>query len=81
MLKKYVHPDDATLLHETFTTAMRNRSMYVLEHRIIRPDGSVRWVYNRANPYFADDGTLIRYVGTTLDITDRKLSRRSAAGE
>ncbi|MGA9620838.1 PAS domain S-box protein [Methanoregula sp.] len=73
MLKKYVHPDDATLLHETFTTAMRNRSMYELEHRIIRPDGSVRWVYNRANPYFADDGTLIRYVGTTLDITDRKL--------
>ena len=73
MLKKYVHPDDAALLHETFTTAMRNRSMYVLEHRIMRPDGSVRWVYNRANPYFADDGALIRYVGTTLDITDRKL--------
>jgi serine phosphatase RsbU (regulator of sigma subunit) len=38
----------------------------------VRPDGSVRWVYDRAHPYLDDHGNLVRYVGATLDITERK---------
>jgi PAS domain S-box-containing protein len=72
MLQKCIHPDDRTLLHETFTKAMQSRSVYELEHRIVRPDRSVRWVYDRAHPYFDGQGELVRYVGATLDITDRK---------
>ena len=40
MLAKCIHPDDAALLHETFTKAMQSGSIYELEHRIVRPDGS-----------------------------------------
>ncbi|MBN1671562.1 MAG: PAS domain-containing protein [Kiritimatiellae bacterium] len=76
MLAKCIHPDDAAMLHETFTKAMEDRSIYELEHRIVRPDGSVRWVYNRAHPYFDDAGNLVRYVGATLDITERKQLQR-----
>ena len=72
MLAKYIPPDDAELLHKTFTTAMQGCSSYELEHRIVRPEGSVGWVYDCAHPYFDDDGNLSRYVGTTLDITQRK---------
>ncbi len=72
MLAKNIHPDDAFLLHRTFMTALQNRSVYELEHRIVRPDGGVRVVYDRAYPYFDDTGKLIRYVGATLDITERK---------
>lgn len=72
MLAQCIHPDDAALLHETFTTAMANRAVYVLEHRIVRPDGSVRWVYDRAEPHLDEQGNLVRYIGATLDITDRK---------
>jgi PAS domain S-box-containing protein len=72
MLEKFIHPDDAALLHETFTAAMKNRSDYELEHRIVRPDGSIRTVYDRAYPYFDKDGELLRYLGATLDITERK---------
>jgi PAS domain S-box-containing protein len=72
MLAKSIHPDDAALLHETLTTAMQNGTVYELEHRIMRPDGSVRWVYDRAHPYLDETGKLVRYVGTTLDITERK---------
>ncbi|HXZ38201.1 MAG TPA: PAS domain S-box protein, partial [Thermodesulfobacteriota bacterium] len=72
MLAKCIHPDDAALLHETFTQAMQTRSIYELEHRIVRPDGSVRWVYDLAHPYFDEKGNLLRYVGATLDITERK---------
>lgn len=72
MLQQCIHPDDATLLHETFSHAIQCRSVYELEHRIVRPDGSVRWVYDRAQPYFDEQGELVRFVGTTLDITERK---------
>jgi two-component system CheB/CheR fusion protein len=71
LLERCIHPDDASLLHETFTEAMQSRSVYELEHRIVRPDGSVRWVYNRAHPYFDEQGELVRYVGATLDVTER----------
>jgi len=74
MLAKCIHPDDAALLHQTFSDAMQSSSVYELEHRIVWPDGSVRWVYDRALPYFDDSGKLLRYVGATLDITERKLA-------
>ena len=72
LLAACIHPSDAALLHESFTTAMQSRSLYELEHRIVRPDGSVRWVYDLAHPYFGAQGELLRYVGATLDITERK---------
>jgi PAS domain S-box-containing protein len=74
MLNTCVHPDDAALLHESFTKAMQSCSVYELDHRIVRPDGSVRWVYDLAYPYLDEQGKLLRYVGTTLDITSRKQS-------
>jgi PAS domain S-box-containing protein len=40
----------------------------------VRPDGSVRWVYDRARPDVDDSGNVLRYVGATLDITERKLA-------
>jgi PAS domain S-box-containing protein len=72
MLAKFIHPDDAALLQKTFIEAMQSGSIYELEHRIVRPDGSVRIVYNRALPYFDNEGNLVRYVGATLDITELK---------
>ncbi len=74
MLAECIHPDDAARLHEAFTKATQGGSIYELEHRIVRPDGSVRWVYDRARPYFDDDRNLLRYVGATQDITERKLA-------
>jgi PAS domain S-box-containing protein len=72
MLAKCLPPEDAALLHKTFSAAMQSNSVYELEHRILRPDGSVRWVYDRAHPHLAPNGQLLRYVGATLDITARK---------
>lgn len=72
MLAKCIHPDDADLLNQTFTEALQSNSVYELEHRIIRPDGSIRWVFDRAKPYFDQSGKLVRYVGATLDITERR---------
>ncbi|MCX7056338.1 MAG: PAS domain S-box protein [Proteobacteria bacterium] len=72
MLKHHIHPDDAVALDEAFGKAMKNGSVFELEHRIVRPDGSVRVIYDRARPCFDDQGKLQKYTGSSLDITDRK---------
>jgi PAS domain S-box-containing protein len=74
MLARCIHPEDAALLHANFVKARESLTTYELEHRIVRPDGSVRWVYDRAEPHIDAEGKLIRYVGVTLDITERKLA-------
>ena len=74
MLAKCIHPDDAAILNQTFGASLKGHSVYELEHRIIRPDGTIRWVFDRAAPYFDQNSKLVRYVGVTLDITDRKES-------
>jgi PAS domain S-box-containing protein len=42
------------------------------EYRVIRPDGSVRWIWDRGFPLREDTGTVTRYVGIAQDITERK---------
>ena len=72
MLQKFIHPDDAASLNEDFMKAVQNQAAYEHEHRIVRLDGSVRWVFSSAHPYFDEQGGLARYIGTALDITERK---------
>ena len=72
LLARCIHPEDADLLHRTFSAALEQGAVYELEHRIVRPDGSVRWVYDLAKAVLAADGRVERYIGATLDITERK---------
>jgi PAS domain S-box-containing protein len=72
MLAKNIHPDDAAKFDQTFRQALQDGSAYELEHRIVRPDGSVRVVLDLAYPYLDERGNLVKYLGATLDITDRK---------
>lgn len=72
LIARAIHPEDANLLRRTFAAALQSSSFFELEYRIVRPGGSVRWLYSLAHPYFDDTGKLDRYIGTTLDITERK---------
>jgi PAS domain S-box-containing protein len=71
MLRHHIHPDDRAELDRNFREALEHRAVFENENRIIRPDGTVRWIYNKAQPYFDEHGKLLRYIGTTLDITER----------
>lgn len=64
-----IHPDDLDRVVQQFLTIS---SAFELEYRIIHPDGSVRWVWDRGFPIFDDRGILTQTVGITTDITDRK---------
>ena len=67
-----VHPDDRRLIEGVIDGALNAQRPYDLEHRIIRPDGEVRWVHRRAEVVRGEGGEPLRMVGTVHDITERK---------
>ena len=67
-----VHPEDRALLRGTVDDALEGRREYDLEHRIVRPDGDVRWVHRQAEVVRGESGETSKMVGTVHDVTDRK---------
>lgn len=68
----YVHPEDRGFVEEGVQRALNAGAPYAMDYRIVRPDGSVRYVHSQAQLTFDRDGVPVRMVGTVLDITDRK---------
>ncbi|HTP38091.1 MAG TPA: EAL domain-containing protein [Steroidobacteraceae bacterium] len=70
-----VHPDDQARVGTEVAKVLANfPAEGRFEFRIIRPDGAVRWVITRIFPVLDRQGTVLRTVGVTRDITDRKLA-------
>ncbi len=68
---KPVHHEDAVHL-KSFISHLNEGNVGSAEFRIIRDNGSIRWIWARAYPVFSSDGTMIRIAGIAEDITDRK---------
>jgi two-component system, cell cycle sensor histidine kinase and response regulator CckA len=66
-----VHPKDLerTLLR---FEVMKSGKPFDHEYRITRPDGAIRWIWNRGYPVNNEKGEVTRYVGVAQDITERK---------
>jgi PAS domain S-box-containing protein len=78
-----IHPEDRLHVQKTFARALADRGGYDEEYRIVRPDGSLRWIAGKGRAEYDDSGTPVRMMGVALDITDRKcaeeeVSRREA---
>jgi len=71
-IKEIVHPDDVKLIHENLALAAKDLGEFNLDHRIVGPDGSIRWVNTRGELYGDETGNPIRFFGTVLDITEQK---------
>gem|GEM_PF-5696109 len=67
-----LHPADRDMMTRTIQNAVRDRSEYVVEHRIIRGDGQVRWIEGHGKVYTDASGVPTRVLGTAGDITRRK---------
>jgi PAS domain S-box-containing protein len=67
-----VHSDDRSRCFETYVAAFDQRSRFDMEYRLRRADGQYRWVFDTGNPRFGPDGEFLGYIGSCLDITDRK---------
>jgi PAS domain S-box-containing protein len=73
ILNKWVHPDDIL----SFTiwvpfTVFKNKESYLLQYRIIKPDGEIRWLWTRMFPVYDERNHIYRIASITSDITDQK---------
>ena len=68
---EYVHPEDRARAQQTFEDAVREEKEYELAYRVLLPNGTIRHVNNLAHPVFDDTGTVVEFVGTTIDTTER----------
>ena len=73
-----VHEEDSAKLFEGWMDSMSKKEKSVSEYRFVRPDGSIAWVIGQAIPELNSDNEIIGYIGTTTDITDRKLAELNA---
>jgi PAS domain S-box-containing protein len=71
-LEEYVPPEDQGRLHQEIARAIRDRSVFELEHRVRRADGSSGWTLSRAVPMFDTAGEVYEWIGAASDITERK---------
>ncbi|MEW6496469.1 MAG: PAS domain S-box protein [Cyanobacteriota bacterium] len=67
-----VHPDDFQRCIDTYTTAFDARENFKMEYRLQRFDGEYRWVLDTGIPRFTPDGHFLGYIGSCIDISDRK---------
>ncbi len=67
-----VHPEDQPKLHRARDEALGGGTAFGLDHRIVRPDGAIRWVHAQGEIIRDAKGRPVQIVGTVHDITDRK---------
>ncbi|HMB29447.1 MAG TPA: PAS domain S-box protein, partial [Blastocatellia bacterium] len=66
------HPDDRESAEQAYLAASEKREAVRLEYRLRRKDGEYRWAIDSAAPRFGSDGEFLGYIGSVMDITDRK---------
>lgn len=72
-----VHPEDRPGLTAAVKAAVEGSAPYAIEHRIVRPDGGVRWMAEQAEVERDASGRAVRLVGIVQDITRRKEAEQS----
>lgn len=66
-----IHPDDRDIVDKAYTDSVENNIPYDIVHRIVRPNGEVRYVREMSEEIKDASGKTIRSVGTVHDITDQ----------
>ena len=72
-----IHPDDKEYCLETYLSAFNARQRFQLEYRHRRQDGEYRWLLDEGVPLFNGDGSFAGYIGSGIDISDRKRTEQA----
>ena len=73
------HPEDRADAERAFVEANATQSAFRLEYRLRTLDGSYRWSIDAASPRFNSDGSFLGYIGSVLDIEDRRQTEQALA--
>src|SRR5947207_1723608 len=76
-----VHPEDRSFIKQGLDEAIRERSGFDLEFRLALPDGAIKHVQGVGRPALGPSGEVDSYIGTTVDISERKRGEALFAGE
>jgi PAS domain S-box-containing protein len=72
-----VHPDDRALTETLFIEAHERQENFRIEYRLWHKDGEYRWALDTATPRLSRDGQFNGYIGSVLDISDRKQAEQA----
>ncbi len=72
-----VHPEDRERCLNTYLSAFNDRAWFQNEYRLRRADGEYRWILDTGVALYSPSGEFIGYIGSGLDITDRKLAEEA----
>jgi PAS domain S-box-containing protein len=67
-----IHPDDQAGTIEQLERAGREKTEFAFDYRIIHPGGEIRSIHTIGHPVFSPSGDLVEFVGTVIDVTERK---------
>ncbi len=71
-LQEYIHPDDQERVFATTHEAIRTKSIFEMQHRVLRADGSLGWTMSRAVPVLDEQGEIREWFGMASDVTGRE---------
>jgi PAS domain S-box-containing protein len=74
-----VNEEDRKHCLETYSQAFDQRQSFAMEYRLRRKDGEYRWILDTGVPRFNPDGSFAGYIGSCVDITERKLAEDALA--
>ncbi len=74
-----VHLDDSNQCLQTYSEAFDRKESFEMYYRLRRHDGEYRWLLDKGVPRFNSDGSFAGYIGSCIDITERKLAEESLA--
>jgi PAS domain S-box-containing protein len=69
---EHVHPEDLPGCWSAYAAAFERRERFEVEYRVRRHDGVYRWLVDDGVPRFEMDGSFAGYIGSCVDVTDRK---------
>ena len=76
-LQEYIHPDDQADVMAVIDEAIRNKSLYEMEHKVKLLDGSLGWTRSQAIPLLDANGDIIEWFGTASDVTEQKRAEQA----
>ena len=66
------HPEDHDRVVEAVDRAVRERTDFAVDVRVVLPDGTMKYVHGVGHPVCNASGDLVEYIGTMMDVTERK---------
>ncbi|MDQ6992405.1 MAG: PAS domain S-box protein [Mariprofundus sp.] len=67
-----VHPNDRKTVDATYRESLATQQPYAIEHRLLLPDGRIKWLKEQCESEFDPDGKPLSSIGTVLDITQQR---------